>query len=94
MVHPRWHEGFDWDEGNEGHLAESHITWWEVEEVFYGGPVWPRDRDAEPGDYFMIGKTGAGRALAIVVGINEITRRLRAITGWECDEGERTRYIK
>ncbi len=94
MVHPLHHEGFEWDEGNENHLAEARIQWWEVEEVFWNRPKYAKDRASEPGDYFMFGLTDTGRALTVVIIANDVTLRLRAITGWESDQSERTRYLK
>ena len=35
-------EGFEWDEANESELADPRhlIQPWEVEQVFWSGPVW------------------------------------------------------
>ncbi len=42
----------------------------------------------------MIGYTDGGRALTLNVEMHEDTRNLRVITGWDCTQGERTRYLK
>ncbi len=93
-VHPRHAEGFEWDEGNEGHLADKKITSSEAEEVFDNGPVWAQNKKGMSGDFVMYGMTHAGRALMLVVNCDENRSFNRVITGRECNEGERTKYIK
>lgn len=38
-MHPAHAVGFEWDEAHEEHLDEHGILPWEVEEVFFNGPV-------------------------------------------------------
>ena len=93
MVHPREIKAFIWSDAVEEHLARHRIAYFEVEEVFWNIPVWARDRDDEPGDYFMIGKTDSGRKLTVVVTIDEIRDALKVITGWDSDSEERAKYF-
>jgi uncharacterized DUF497 family protein len=92
-MHPRDTEGFDWNEGNEQELVPHRITDREAEEVFLNGPVWVRNKRSGSGDYKMIGYTNGGRALTLIVVVQQEARLLRVITGWDCTTGERTRYL-
>ena len=87
-------EGFEWDEGNEEHLADHGITPWEVEEVFWNRPVWVPNKKEQSGDWKMVGRTDGGRRLSIITQIKPAQRVLRAFTGWDCTPGERTRYLR
>lgn len=93
MVHPRHHEGFDWDEENEEHLASHGIYAYEVEQAYWNGATWAKDHGDQSGDYFMFGKTDGGRRITVVIEFIEVTRRLRAFTGWDSTTGERTKYF-
>jgi hypothetical protein len=42
----------------------------------------------------MIGFTNGGRALTLVVLVKPQARLWRTITGWDCTDGERTRYLR
>jgi uncharacterized DUF497 family protein len=90
---PRDIEGFEWDEGNQSELAAHNIYEYEAEQVFYNGPVWPKNRKSGSGDRFMIGYTDANRALTLVVQIKRHARTLRVITGWDCEPEDRRRYL-
>lgn len=92
-MNPAANEGFEWDDGNESHLARKRISFWEAEEVFWNNPTWAKDKRGRSGDYFMYGSTKAGRKLTLVVKVNASRRTLRVITGWDCTKGERTRYL-
>jgi uncharacterized DUF497 family protein len=94
-MHPKYSEGFEWDEWNTQELNQPHhpIREWEAEEVFWNRPVWARNKRAGSGDWLMIGWTDAGRPLTLVVTVNSVTRDLRVITGWDSTRGERTRYL-
>lgn len=94
-MHPRFAEGFEWDDGNSGELHQPHhpIEEWEAEQVFWNNPVWAPNKRAGSGRWKMIGYTDAGRALTLIVTMNLETRSLRVITGWDCTAGEKTRYL-
>jgi uncharacterized DUF497 family protein len=93
-MHPRDAEGFEWDAENEDHLAPHAISSWEVEEVFWHGPVWVPNQKGRSGDWKMIGRTTGGRAITVVVRTRPDQALLRAITGWDCTPGEQTRYLR
>ncbi len=81
--------GFEWDDGNELHLALGHgIEPGEAEEVLAVGPVVRRTRK---GHYAAFGPTRHGRLLVLV-----FERRprgiLRVITGWDMKPSERRYY--
>lgn len=92
--HPSEAECWGWDEGNEEELAAHRILPEEVEDVWWEGPIWVPNIKHRSGDWKMIGLTGAGRRLTIVVRYYEDRRLLRPITGWETTDGERNRYFK
>ena len=87
-------EGFEWDEANESELAQPHhpIRPWEVEEVFWNGPVWAPNRRGRSGDRVMVGRTDGGRRLTIVVQMKTLTRLLRPITGWPSTAADLSKY--
>jgi hypothetical protein len=87
-------EGFEWDEANESELADPRhlIQPWEVEQVFWSGPVWVPNRRGRSGDYKMVGRTNGGRKFTIVVQVKCATRQLRPVTGWESTPAELSKY--
>lgn len=103
MASPDDAECFDWDDdqlehGNTAHLAESRpdrpsIDWWEAEEVFQNGGRFAANKRGRSGDWLLVGRTHGGRALTLVVNYDEARRLLRVITGWDCTEGDRARYL-
>jgi hypothetical protein len=86
-------EGMEWDEANERELARHGIRPFEAEELFEEGPAWGRNKKHHAGDWKMVGYTAAGRAITVVVDLNEITAWLRPVTGWDCTPGEKTKYL-
>lgn len=92
--HPSEAEIWMWDEGNEGELARHRIDIDEVEQVWWGGPVWVPNIKYRAGDWKMIGSTEAGRLLTIIIRYFEDQRLIRPITGWETTTGEKQRYLK
>jgi hypothetical protein len=91
-MHPRDAEGFEWDEENEDELWGHKIRPWEVEQVFWNHPVWAPNKKGRRGDCLMVGKTDGGRRLTIPVKPNEVSRQLRALTGWESSPAELSKY--
>ena len=92
-MHPSEAHAYEWDEGNEDELARHRIDEAEVMQVFDGSPVWVPNRKHRSGDWKMMGLTTAGRRLTIVLRWYEDRRTVRAITGWDSTDGERTRYF-
>ena len=80
---------FEWDDGNELHLALRHgIEPEEAEEVFAVAPLFRKTRR---GHYAAFGRTQAGRLL-VVVFERRPDRVIRVITGWDMDTRERQYY--
>ena len=94
MPSPYDAEAFEWDDANESELARHRIGPSEVEQVFSSDPLFVRNKRNAAGDRKMIGRTAGGRVLTIVVRWQQESRSLRPITGWDCTEGERNRYLK
>lgn len=90
-------EAFEWDDdeddcGNTAHLATHHITPWEAESVFANGCVFVPNKQVGSGDWLMIGTTGGGRPLTLVLEYKQDRRLIRVFTGWETTAGERARF--
>ena len=80
---------FEWDDGNELHLALRHgIEPEEAEEVFAGSPL---IRKTRRGHYAAFGRSQSGRLLVLVFEIKP-AGMARVITGWDMDEAERRYY--
>lgn len=79
---------FEWDDGNELHLALGHgIEPEEAEEVLARSPV---VRRTKKGHYAGFGSTTAGRLLVVIF---EVRGRIaRVITGWDMKSAERRYY--
>ncbi len=83
--------GFEWDEGNELHLALGHgIEPEEAEEVF---AVAPFIRKTRKGHYAAFGPSLSGRLLVIVFE-KKAKGIVRVITGWDMDGAERRYYLR
>jgi len=87
-------EVIEWDEWNERELAAHGISPSEVDELFELRPKWAPNKKHRAGDHKMMGYTEAGRAITVVVSLNEVRRSLRPITGWDCTPGEKTKHLK
>ncbi len=87
-------ELIDWDSGNEEELHDHRINLRDVDDVFSGRPRWVPNKRGRSGDFLMIGYNRSMRALTIAVAYDEIRRALRPITGWDCTDGERTKYLQ
>ncbi|MBZ0271331.1 BrnT family toxin [bacterium] len=80
---------FEWDEGNELHLALGHgIEPEEAEQVFARSPL---IRKTKKGNYAAFGKTSAGRLLVIIFD-HKGSGYVRVITGWDMKAAERRYY--
>lgn len=85
---PRRISDFEWDEGNELHLALGHgIEPEEAEQVLAGLPL---VRKTKKGHYAAFGATSAGRLLVIVFAQHGSV--VRVITGWDMNTAERRYY--
>lgn len=93
-MHPSDANGFEWDDDNEQHLANHGIAQREVEELFWNRPTWVPNTKGQSGDWKMIGRTDGGRRLTIIVQFKPAQRVIRAFTGWNCTQNERTRYLR
>lgn len=82
--------GFEWDDGNELHLALRHgIEPEEAEELFAQTPL---IRKTKRGHYAAFGRSQAGRLLVIVFEVNP-GGIARVITGWDMSAAERRYYL-
>ncbi len=82
---------FEWDEGNELHLALKHgIEPEEAEEVFAGAPLVRKTRG---GHYAAFGRAMSGRLLVIVFQMRS-SGAARVITGWDMSAAERRYYLE
>ena len=81
---------FEWDDGNELHLALRHgIEPEEAEELF---ALTPLVRKTRKGHFAAFGRTMSGRLLVIVFE-RKRGNIIRVITGWDMNDSER-RYYK
>lgn len=93
-MHPSEAENIEWDEGNEPKLASHRISSLEVEDMLYQSPTWIRNLGPNrTGNFKVVGKTSAGRAITVIFEWKERTRTLRPITGRESNKDERTKYL-
>lgn len=83
--------GFEWDEDNVEHLARHEITPEEVEELFEGLIVRRRGGTDAPNRFRVLGRTAAGRYLAIVYQ-DRGYGLIRPFTGWDMRSHERELY--
>jgi hypothetical protein len=81
---------FEWDDGNELHLALRHgIEPEEAEEVFAGLPLIRKTRG---GHYAAFGRSQPGRLLVIIFEMHP-GGVARVITGWDMNAAERRYYL-
>ena len=82
---------FEWDDGNELHLALRHgIEPEEAEEVFAEAPL---ARKTRRGHYAAFGSAMSGRLLVIIFEMRS-SGVARVITGWDMSAGERRYYLE
>lgn len=81
--------GFDWDEENEDHIARHGVIPAEAEEVFRGRVYVKRSRR---GRYFVLGRSAAGRYLALAVERFE-GNVVRVVTARDMGTSERKLYL-
>lgn len=93
-AHPSGAESIDFDEGNESELARHRITLSEVMQIALNDPTWAPNKKGRAATWIAVGYTDGGRALTIPMLYDGRRRVLRPITGWDCSEAERARYLK
>ena len=81
----------EWHDDNVEHLARHQITPEEVEELFERPTVWRRGGTDAPDRFRVLGRTAAGRYLAIVVQRRD-PGLTRPFTGWDMRPHERKLY--
>jgi uncharacterized DUF497 family protein len=79
-------DSFEWDAGNDGHVARHRVTRDEAEEVFAAWYYVIRGRD---GRYVAIGQTAAGRYLFCVFERSGLVGQIRIITARDAELWER-----
>lgn len=79
-------DSFEWDVGNNGHIARHRVTQDEAEEVFDARPYMMRSRD---GRYVAIGQTASGRYLFCVFERTAQAGQIRIITARDAERSER-----
>jgi uncharacterized DUF497 family protein len=84
MQHPSQAVAFEWDVHNETELAGHEVLPYEVEQVFWNGPRFSRNKNRAAARWRMLGRTDGGRTLQVfVVWADQRGGILRAVTGWE-----------
>ena len=79
-------DSFEWDAGNDGHIARHRVTRDEVEEVFEAWYYTVRSRD---GRYVAIGQTATGRYLFCVFERTGQSGQIRIVTARDAELWER-----
>ena len=79
--------GFEWDDYNEGHIAEHNVSPEEVEECFFNPYVWKRKKRSRK-RYYLYGQTNGGRYLFIVFELYP-SGIVRPISARDMEEAER-----
>ena len=83
---------FDWDTGNLKKIRAHRIRRAEVEEALSNAPILIYEQDAAGELRFVYyGETASGRLLAVV--ITERNERIRVITAYELDAGQKRDYL-
>jgi uncharacterized DUF497 family protein len=82
---------FEWDNDNIQHLARHGISPDEVDEIFAGRTVRRKSGTDAPDRFRLLGRTAAGRYLAIVCQLKE-GGVIRPFTGWDMRPQERRLY--
>jgi uncharacterized DUF497 family protein len=83
---------FDWDQNNLKKIRAHRIKSVEVEEALSRGPILIYEQDADEERYVYYGETRRGRLLAMV--LTERKGRIRVITAYDLDAGQKRDYLK
>jgi hypothetical protein len=82
----------EWDEHNEEHCAEHHLTPTIAEEVRTRLPLFFPNKPDRTATHLMIGPDAAGNFWTIAILDTNIEGRWRPITGWQSDPPDRLLY--
>jgi len=84
---------FDWDRNNLQKIRAHRIKQVEVEQALSHDPVliYEQEADGEP-RYVYYGETVKNRMIAVVV--TERDERIRVITAYDLDAGQKREYLK
>ena len=84
---------FDWDDQNEGHLANHDISRLDAEDVLSGNHILLQYQVEEDEQRWLaVGATRSGRMLVIVFTVRN--ESIRPITGWPADKETAELYFK
>ena len=84
---------FDWDRNNLRKIRAHRIKREEAEEALLNDPIPVYEQDVEgEGRFVYYGETNAGRLLAVIV--TERGDRIRVVTAYGLDAGQRRDYIE
>lgn len=83
---------FEWDEGNEEHVARHGVEPFEVEEALLDSRRFGVEAYDVPGESrrAVVGATDAGRILFVVYAMRR--ERVRPITARDADDNDKRRY--
>ena len=83
---------FEWDRNNLQKIQAHGIKQEEAEQALLNDPIWVYEQDVEGERRFVYyGETRTGRLLAVIV--KEIGDKLRVVTAYDLDAGQRRDYI-
>lgn len=84
---------FDWDQDNLQKIRAHRIKQAEVEQALSRGPILIYEQDAN-GElpYVYYGETERGRMIAVV--LTERDEKIRVITAYDLDAGQKRDYLK
>jgi len=84
---------FDWDQGNEAHLAKHGISRSDAEDVLNGDHLLLEyQMEGNEERWVAVGTTRTGRILNIVFALRGDA--IRPITGWNADKETATLYLE
>jgi uncharacterized DUF497 family protein len=84
---------FDWDDQNEGHLANHGVSRFDAEDVLSGNHVlleFQMENDEQR--WIAVGATRTGRILNVVFAVRG--GAIRPITGWAADKETAALYLE
>ena len=85
---------FEWDEGNQEHLARHGLSPGDITEVLSNDNVFADNPRGAEGTIRMIGKTNGNRLLTVVLQPTTDRGRWRPVTGWPATGAEKTAYAQ